>query len=363
MRILQVIESFGAGSMRIALTISERLAADGHQLAIAHGRVPESPDDPRSVVSDRVELFALRWPRTPLGQLSAARQLRRLVRDWEPDLVHLHSSFAGALGSVVLRGRAPLIYTPHAYSFMRHGRSVLAPAAFRMLERVIARRVELVGAVSDSEAELARAQLRAPRVVVVPNGIPELDDPPAPAPERTEPQLVVSVGRVVPQRQPAATARILAALADLATLEWIGGAGDSDGGAAALRAAGVSVTGWLDHARALERLSCATACLHWSAWDAQPVTVLEAMALDVVVIASDIPANRELLGPLQVCGSEQAASELLRSVLTDAGKRAQLLAQQRARRGRYSAARMVADWLEVYRRVCASEVPQPAHVR
>jgi glycosyltransferase involved in cell wall biosynthesis len=71
----------------------------------------------------------------------------------------------------------------------------------------------------------------------------------------------------------------------------------------------------------------------------------------VVVVASDIPANRELLGERQVCAGPEEAGALLRAAVTDGSMRAQLLENQRERRGRYSARRMVADWEAVYRRL------------
>jgi len=352
LRILQVIESFGAGSMQVALTISERLAAEGHTLAMAHGRVAESPADARAAIAADIELFGLPWERTLPSQLHVGRRLRTLVRGWRPDVVHLHSSFAGfaGAGAGALRSLVPTVYTPHGYAFARDGQSPPVRTALALAEHVIARRVDLVGAVSECEGVEAR-RIRAPRVAVVPNGIAELDDP-APAPARTGPRpRIVTVGRIAPQRQPAATAAILGGLRDIADVEWIGGGDEHH--VATVRSAGVSVTGWLTRAEVLERLAAAELCLHWSAWDAQPLAVLEAMARDVVVIASDIPANRELLGERQVCtGSDQAAARL-RAVVTDASLRAELLADQRERRGRYSARRMVADWEAVYRRLVA----------
>ena len=45
--------------------------------------------------------------------------------------------------------------------------------------------------------------------------------------------------------------------------------------------------------------------LHWTAWDGLPLSILEAMANDVVVIASDIPANRELSVPSRSSATSQ----------------------------------------------------------
>ncbi len=60
--------------------------------------------------------------------------LRRLVRAWEPDLVHLHSAKAGLAGRLVLRGRVPTVYTPHAWSWLAaEGRTRRAAQAWERL--------------------------------------------------------------------------------------------------------------------------------------------------------------------------------------------------------------------------------------
>jgi glycosyltransferase involved in cell wall biosynthesis len=80
------------------------------------------------------------------------------------------------------------------------------------------------------------------------------------------------------------------------------------------------------------------------------------MARDVVVVASDIEANRELVGSEQVCRDEAEAVDLLRAVVTDPRRREQLLESQRARRGAYGAQRMVDEWRDLYAAV-AGRVP------
>jgi glycosyltransferase involved in cell wall biosynthesis len=307
------------------------------------------------VLAPDVRVVALPWRRrTPLAQLRAAVALRRLVTELSPDVVHLHSTFAGFVGALAVPRRIPRVYTPHGYSFLRTSEGWAARNVYRAVEWAIARRVDVLGAVSRSEALQAAQAVRAPRVKVVSNGLPELDAGRLPVvPDRPE-VLVAALGRIGPARQPEAAARILsrvAAAADRVAVEWIGGGGDGEDepGLAALVAAGVPVTGWLDAEAARDELARATVLLHWSAWDAQPLAVLEAMARDVVVVASDLPANRELLGDEQVRATEDDAVALILDVLADEDLRDRLLDAQRARREHYGADRMVADWRAVYR--------------
>jgi glycosyltransferase involved in cell wall biosynthesis len=361
MRLLEVTESFATGTMEVVRLIAEHVAREGHHVTIAYGIRPETPGELRERIDSDIEVVELPWEgRTLSAQLRAARALRRLCRERKPDVIHLHSSFAGVVGSLAIAGMAPTVYTPHGYAFMGNP-SRWRAAAYRLAERLVARRVSMIGTVSESEARFAR-ELGARAVEVVPNGIPELDDPPRQRRASNGALGAVAMGRIVPDRQPRATARLLTAVADLAEVAWIGSAPD-ERAERAVQAMGIPVTGWLDRAEALGRLSQATVLLNWSSKEGHPLSVLEAMALDVVVIGSDIEPNRELLGPEQVCASEDQASDLLREVLTNRDRREALLEAQRVRSRPFAATRMVDDWLRVYARLAATRAGATPRVR
>jgi glycosyltransferase involved in cell wall biosynthesis len=351
MRVLYVVEAFGGGVFELVSTVAAGVAARGHDVLIAHGRRPETPSAVPEHVDSRVEVRAMPWTERTLGaQLTGMRGLRRLVREWKPDVAHLYSAFAGFEGAVVLRRSVPTLFTPQAYAFSMHGLGSPRRLAYRTAERFASRRALAVGACSEDEARLAR-ELGARRVEVVANGIPELDTEPPERPDRDG--SVVALGRTVPQRQPVACARILSAVSSAADVAWVGGAGGRRGeaGFRALRRAGVPVTGWEPRASVLEVLSNATAYLHWTGWDGLPLSVLEAMAMDAVVVASDIGPNRELLGQGQVCTTEEEAVAMLQRVVADPSFADELRASQRARRRGYGADRMVDEWLDLYGRL------------
>lgn len=348
--VLHVAEAFGGGVFEIVKVIAERSARRGYRVAIAYGTRPETPLAVRDEIDPAVELIPMPWTsRSVAAQAKAALALRALDRRWRPQVVHLHSSFAGVLGAVALGPvRRRTVYTPQAYASERAS-SAAARRTLRLVERFVARRVAVVGAASENEARLARELYGARNVETIANGVPELDEDRSTVPSAERERLVVALGRPVPQRQPQACARILRDVADLAEVSWIGG-GYADGpGARALSEAGVSVTGWLPHETAQRRLASATAYLHWTAWDGLPLSVLEAMAHDVVVVASDIGPNREVLDPRQICSTEEEAVALIRRVLSDGELARSLVCAQRARRGHYSADRMVEEWLALYR--------------
>lgn len=369
MRILHIAEAFGGGLMQMVVAIAEGSAARGHDALIAYGIRPETPTRPRDGIDSAVQLRPLPWTRrTPDAHVRAGLELRSLLREWRPDVVHLHSSFAGLVGALVIGRGTPTVFSPNAFASEVPEAGAAVRAAYRAGERFICRRVTVVGAVSHSEAELAR-RLGARRFVRIPNGIPELDDPRLAAPHAglgpSSPPRIVATGRTVPQRLPEASARILAAAREFASVEWLGGGGGKRGvaGHRALVEAGVTPSGWLPREDLLTRLGSATAYLHWTAWDGLPLSILEALALDVAVVASDIPPNREILGPAGVRETEEGAVQLLQRVVEDPGFAEELRAEQRARRREFGASLMVARWHDLYDELLAESPPGAASQR
>jgi glycosyltransferase involved in cell wall biosynthesis len=349
LNILLVAEAFGGGVFELVRMVAEGLVERGHRAAIAFGRRPETPPTPEDQIDPAVELIEMPWrSRSPAALMAGARRLRRLISERDPDVVHLYSSFAGVIGTAVAPAAVRTVFTPQAYAFTIEGGRP-SRSVYRALERHASRRATVVGACSEDEARLAR-DLGAESVLVVANGIPELDGGPLPDRSRPSHPRVIGLGRTVPQRRPAACARILAQVSDIASVAWIGGGGGGRGkaGAAALRGAGIELSGWTRRAEVLGELEAATAYLHWTAWDGLPLSVLEAMAMDAIVVASDIGPNRELLGADQVCSTEAEAAQLLRRVLTEPRLAERMLISQRRRRSAFGSRRMVDGWLRLY---------------
>jgi glycosyltransferase involved in cell wall biosynthesis len=361
LRILHVAEAFGGGLYGVVRSLADGAVEQGHEVAVAYGRRPETPEHPERDFRPEVLLRAMSWGgRSAIEQARAMRQQKAFAIAWRPDVIHLHSSFAGVFGGFALRGTAPIVFTPHAFASCLRDTTPAKRRAMVAGERWAVACADLIGAVSESEARSATRR-GAKNVVVVPNGIPELNESALvdaqlqmlamTSPDRPR---VIAGGRISGQRRPKACARILGALHDCADVRWAGGGGNTgawgEQARRALRDADVEVTGWLPRARWTEELSGATAYLHWTGWDGMPLSILEALATDTIVVASDIAPNREILPQAQLCRTEGEAALLLRRIVSSTDFAAELLAGQRARRERFSEDRMVAEWLEIYAR-------------
>jgi hypothetical protein len=61
MRILEITESFATGTMEVVRTVAEGATRQGHRVAIAYGKRPETPSQLREQVDADVDLIALPW--------------------------------------------------------------------------------------------------------------------------------------------------------------------------------------------------------------------------------------------------------------------------------------------------------------
>jgi glycosyltransferase involved in cell wall biosynthesis len=217
-------------------------------------------------------------------------RLVQKVREERPDVVHLHSSFAG-VARAVLPHRGGLVYSPHCYAMERRDIPGAVRWSFAAVEFLLAQRPQATVAVSPREAHISgRLNAHNPaRVVLNPSPLQPQGGPGFPSTARE----VVMVGRIQPQKDP----RLFAAVARLHAdspwrFVWIGDGEGAD--RADLEAAGVEVTGWLPPAALRERLTGAALYLHTAAWEGGPVSAVEAAALGVPVIARGIPSMRSL---------------------------------------------------------------------
>jgi glycosyltransferase involved in cell wall biosynthesis len=86
------------------------------------------------------------------------KELRFQIKEFQPDIVHLHSSFAGAIGRLMrpwLPRNVRIVYCPHGWAFLRDDKPLLR-SLYVLAERMLARRADAWVAVSRNELEAAK---------------------------------------------------------------------------------------------------------------------------------------------------------------------------------------------------------------
>ncbi len=239
-----------------------------------------------------------------LQVLVETRRLSAILRELEPDVVHLHSAKAGLVGRLALRGRRTTVFQPHAWSFD----AVSGPVARAALgwERFAARWADRIVCVSDAERVRGERAHISARWTVVPNGVNTAvlrvadNEDRATARHRlrlSDGPLVVCVGRLCRQKGQdvllAAWPAVQAAVPG-AELVLVGDGPDRTA-LAASAGGGVTLVGARDDVP--DWLAAADVVAVPSRWEAMALTVLEAMARGRPVVASDVTGMRECIPP------------------------------------------------------------------
>lgn len=231
----------------------------------------------------------------PRGARSAMACIRRTVAQVQPDVIHAHSSFAGAFvrAGVPRRLRSRVIYTPHCYGFHRRDINPAVRAALYGIEWLLTQRCPNVAACSPEEQRVAN-RMRGSVTEYVPNVTQAPALVPAQGHRRDRP-LVVAAGRLCAQKQPELFVEAAVRSQKLRQgVDWLWLGGGNEEYEAMFERAGVAFTGWLDRTEILKELHGASIYVHTAAWEGAPLTVLEAAAAGLPILGRDLPALRAL---------------------------------------------------------------------
>ncbi len=360
MKILFVITGLGVGGAeRQVVDLADRFALGGAEVAIAYltGDASVLPTHP----AVRLHGFGIRHSLSGLTRAYAA--LRRLIREFRPDVVHSHMVHANLLARLV-RLTAPmprLICTAHSSD--EGGK--LRMLAYRLTDAL----ADLSTNVSASAVAAFEAKGAVPkgRMLAVVNGIDtdrfHPDEALRGATRRAEgrnehDRIILAVGSLTAVKDYPTLLRAFAKIepGGHPLHLWIVGAGPLRAQLEALAAelgvrASVRFFGVRFDTAAL--YNAADVCTLASLWEGFGLVVAEAMASGKVVVATDCGGPAEVLGG---CGSlvppgdpQALAAALFRALALDPQQRARLGAQARERvLEQYSLQRCVRLWRRLY---------------
>lgn len=359
-KITLIITGLGmGGAERQVCDLADQFSAKGHEVLLI-AMTGEALNRPQSA---KIEVVELGMVKTPIGFIKAYWQTRRLIKQFKPDVVHshmVHANLFARLLRVTTRIKR-LICTAHSSNEGGRGRML----AYRVTDGLC----DLSTNVSQEavDAFIAQGAVPAKRMVAMPNGIDTLRfifNPASRASLRAQLKLtdntplILAVGRLTEAKD---YPNLLTALNQLPSelnhvqLAIIG-TGEEQANIEAL-AVQLGLTDRI-HFLGLQRnvhewMNAADVYVMSSAWEGMPLVLLEAMACERVVVATDCGGVKEVVGD---CGmlvppkNSAALAEALAEALALPSE--QGLAQGRLARQRivlhYSLTAQAEQWLQLY---------------
>jgi len=290
LRVLHIAETVAGG---IASFLEEvvphqvsALGSDNVRVAVPTSVEAHLPQiDPRQIISCGAA------GRSPGKLLSFTMAAMRIIREFEPNVLHLHSSFAGATirAAALLSRKASrprIIYCPHGWSFGMDTQNV-KKQVYAAVERRLATVTDFILVVSQDEHDLAiRFGLPSDKTRVVRNGIAW-----AALPQQKSKQGRIRIGFIGRHDRQKGLDILLDTIrryrTDHLQFDIVGAGVLQQDSPSAAPASNVTFHGWLKRADTLELLNTFDVLVMPSRWDAAPIVAIEAMRAGVPVIASN----------------------------------------------------------------------------
>jgi len=301
---------------------------------------------------------------SPVQDLRAYVDLKRLLRRFQPDLVHLHSSKAGVIGRLASRAlEKPCVFTAHGWAYTE-GVALARRKFYRYIEQRLAPLASAIITVSDYDRNLALANQvgSESQLITILNGVRDMSRH-APLKLKSKPVRLIMVARFDAQKD---HLTVIHSLSKLQSLDWeLEFVGDGP-----LKNNAEQVVNELGLGKKVifsgiqrdipDRLFASDIFILSSRWEGLPLSILEAMSAALPVVATNVGGVPETIedgctGYLVETGDTNALAHKLELLIKDDHKRNALGAQGRKLyEEKFALKRMIDETEQVYAQILAS---------
>ena len=135
-KILHIVESFGSGVFSFLVDLVNGTCED-FEITIAYGVREETLENFKDYFDSNIKFIKVEnFTRSinPKKDLKALKEIKKIVKEVKPDIVHLHSSKAGVLGRLAVNGnKIKMFYNPHGFSFLKQKSIGIAVRLYQIL--------------------------------------------------------------------------------------------------------------------------------------------------------------------------------------------------------------------------------------
>lgn len=297
-KVLHIVEAFGGGVFTVLNDLINELSGE-YEIVIAYALRKQTPKNFKKYFNKNVRFIEVKnfiRKISPIKDFKALIEIRNIVKEEKPDIIHLHSSKAGVLGRIGIHNKnIKMFYNPHGFSFLKLDDSKVKRIIYRMIEKfaaIVNHKCTIVGC-SKGEYDVAR-RINS-NSICINNGIDisKLNE------EIKELQTkdinyknlnICTIGRISFQKNPKMFNQVAKEFPNY-KFTWIG-----DGEMRKeLTAPNITVTGWKTRKEVLRELNNNDIFLLVSLWEGLPISLLEAMLLGKICLVTDCVGNKDVI--------------------------------------------------------------------
>lgn len=289
--ILHITEVSSGGVLPVIYALCNG-AADDYKVIFAYGIRPDTPKNIEHYFDSRVILIPIPEFSRELNlkkDIKVIRILKRIVKEYCPDIVHMHSSKAGYCGRLALiNSKSKKLYSPHGYSFLKPDNSMTKKIIYLTAEKVLTLLGGITLACSDSELRVAKRLDR--KALCLKNCLDTSFVDAAIVKRRSDTLKAYAVGRISPQKNPKAFDLFARRFPNIDFM-WIGGGEDKN----LLTSPNIEVTGVVSREDVIKLACECDFYLSFSPSEGLPIALQEAMYMKKICLVSNVSGNNDLI--------------------------------------------------------------------
>lgn len=295
-KVLHIVESFASGVFSFLVDLVNN-TIDEYEIIIAYGVRKETSVNFKEYFPDTVRFIEIRNFTRRISiekDIKAFWEIKKIIKEVKPDIVHLHSSKAGFIGRFANNGKkVKLLYNPHGFSFLMKNTSKYKRLIYWLLEKFASyRNCTIIGC---SEGEYQEAIKLTKNAICINNGI-DIDALKIITQKYEKKPIdfknlkICTSGRIGYQKNPTFFNKIAESMPEH-DFTWIG-----DGELRnELISSNIKITGWKNREEVLRIVNENDIFVLTSLWEGLPISLLEAMYLKKVCLVTNVIGNKNVI--------------------------------------------------------------------
>ena len=296
-KILHIVEAFGGGIFSFLVDLINN-TSDEYEIVVAYAMREQTPENFEEKFSSNIRFIRVQNFVRSISikkDIQAFMEIKKIIKEEKPQIIHLHSSKAGFLGRMASIGyKAKIIYNPHGFSFLMQNCSLYKKTLYRILEKIGTLKDSII--IGCSNGEFKEALKLSKHAICINNGVSveeidriidgkfsnfELD---------FENVKFCTSGRICYQKNPRLFNEIALKFPNNKFI-WVGDGEDKND----LTSPNICITGWKNKEQVIKSVNECEIFVLTSMWEGLPISLLEAMALKKLCIVSNCIGNRDVI--------------------------------------------------------------------